>query len=343
DAAEVRALLGGFSLDSLQQVSQALTGSQPAAMLGIVDELERNGHNLQHFAREVARYFRNLLVAKVADVRLIPASAAERERLTDTARGFSEEDLTRYLQLSLDLFRDLQSSLQPRFHLELGLIRMVQAGKLIAIEEALAMLGTAETPKAAMRPVTEMRLSDSGQANRPAHIPPSPPPPAAPKGPSPFELDRMKKAGRSEPQMSDGTSALAPAPVPDAVPGSGMEWKSALHAKLVELGLMFTADGVEQSVVTEVSGELQFVTPKDFMMGMKADDINKAVRLITARVMRIKVTVGKEEATAPAPVQEKRPAAKDDEVSQRAMANPEVQSFQQLFGGQVRTVRNLKE
>ena len=35
-------------------------------MLEMVAELERNGRSLQHFARELARYFRNLLVAKIA-------------------------------------------------------------------------------------------------------------------------------------------------------------------------------------------------------------------------------------------------------------------------------------
>ena len=120
-------------------------------MLAIVEDLERNGSNLQHFSREVARYFRNLLVAKVGDVKLIPASGQERERLSEIAGPFSEEDLTRYLQVSLDLFSDLQASLQPRFHLELGLIRMVQAGRLIPIEQALAGLGPA-TPRPSTPP-----------------------------------------------------------------------------------------------------------------------------------------------------------------------------------------------
>ncbi len=167
-AAEVRGLLGAFSLESLEQVTQALVESNPGRMLQIVDELERNGHNLQHFSRELSRYFRNLLVARIAgpETRLIAASQAQRQRLADIAAGFSEEDLTRYLQLSLDLFRDLQFSLQPRFHLEIGLVRLVQAGKLQAIEEALAGLprAAAETPR-----------------------PPSPPAPqAAPPRPSPF-------------------------------------------------------------------------------------------------------------------------------------------------------------
>src|SRR5215470_2331634 len=145
NAAEVRALLGTFSLESLEQVTQALAAANSRRMLEVVDELERNGQNLQHFSRELSRYFRNLLVARIAgaDTRLVAASPAQRARMAEIAGGFSEEDLTRYLQLSLDLFRDLQASLQPRFHLELGLIRMVHAGRLVGIEQALSNLGGA--------------------------------------------------------------------------------------------------------------------------------------------------------------------------------------------------------
>jgi DNA polymerase III subunit gamma/tau len=83
DAAEVRSLLGMFSLDSLGEVSKALLAQDTRQMLDLVMELERNGRNLQHFCRELARYFRNLLVAKVAgaNTRLIAASAREQERL----------------------------------------------------------------------------------------------------------------------------------------------------------------------------------------------------------------------------------------------------------------------
>ena len=74
------------------------------------------------------------------------ASPPEQEVLGKVAAQFTEEDLTRYLRLSLDLFRDLQSSLQPRLHLELGLLRLVHAGKLQSIEEAIAGIGSAPAP-----------------------------------------------------------------------------------------------------------------------------------------------------------------------------------------------------
>jgi DNA polymerase-3 subunit gamma/tau len=61
--------------------------------------------------------------------------------MIEAARQFTEDDLTRDLKLALDLFRDLQSSLQPRLHLEMGLLRLIHAGRLQPIEEAIAALG----------------------------------------------------------------------------------------------------------------------------------------------------------------------------------------------------------
>jgi DNA polymerase-3 subunit gamma/tau len=141
----VRGLLGMFGLQSLDAVSSAVSNRDGAAMLDIVQDLERNGQSLQHFSRELSRYWRNLLVAKITgkNTPLIAASDAEQKALLATAANFSEEDLTRYLNLCLDLYKALQYSLQPRLHLELGLIKLVQAGKLQSIEEALAGLGAA--------------------------------------------------------------------------------------------------------------------------------------------------------------------------------------------------------
>ncbi|HTW68153.1 MAG TPA: DNA polymerase III subunit gamma/tau [Bryobacteraceae bacterium] len=298
DAAEVRGMLGLFSLDSLGEVTDALAAGDSRKMLDLVMELERNGRSLQHFCRELARYFRNLLVAKVAgaNTRLIAASEREQERLAEVARGFSEDDLTRYLQITLDLFKDLQFSLQPRLHLEIGLLRLIQAGKLVAIEDALADLG-------------------SGGA-------PTPPKKLTPP------------ASRTAPPATSVTSIPAPAP---QAPTIG-PWRDRLHEALLEAGMQFTADGVEHSEVTESNGELQFVTPEEFSLAMNEKDILKVVQKIAGRPMRVKIALGKPAAAA-APLAKPR-----DDVSERALAHPEVKRFQELFpDAQVRAVRNLKE
>jgi len=328
DAKDVRALLGAFSMEALEDATQALQASDSKRMLARVDELERNGQNLQHYSRELARYFRNLLVAKIAgsDTRLIAASANERARFAEISASFSEEDLTRYLQISLDLFKDLQASLQPRFHLEIGLLKLVQAGRLTSIEEALAGLPRETKPDAATR-------GHGDTAIKPTPNPQTP----NPTRPSPFEVDRAKKAARPEPQ-SVGATALAPAPAP--TPFSTIDWREKLHAALIELEMPFTADAVEHSRVTETGNLLEFVTPKDFMLAMRAEDISKAVQRISSRPFKIKVTAGEVASAEKAPASA---AQKPDEAAQRALANPEVQRFREVFGGEVRAVRDLKK
>ncbi len=337
NAAEVRALLGTFSVELLEKITGALLASDSRRMLEVVDELERNGQNLQHFSRELARYFRNLLVARISgpETRLIAASAAQREKLAAIAGGFSEEDLTRYLQLSLDLFRDLQFSLQPRFHLEIGLVRLVHAGRLLPIETALAQLETG------------VRESPPAVTPRVAEAAPPPRTPAAPPrtGPSPFELDRAKKAGGSsasrppEPQSS-GANALAPQPLraPETV-GAG-DWRRKLHSALMELGMPFTADAVENARIAEVKGELQVTASKGDSLALRPEDLNKAVAHLTGREMRIKLIIGDPGETVQ-PLE--KPVADEDAATGRALSNPEVQRFREVFGGEIRKVRNLKE
>jgi len=251
-AAEVRDLLGMFSLDSLGEVTEALIAQDSRRMLDLVMELERNGRNLQHFCRELARYFRNLLVAKVAgaNTRLIGASPREQERLTEIAAGFSEEDLTRYLQLTLDLFQDLQTSLQPRLHLEVGLLRLVQAGKLLPIEQAIAGLGGASGPGQGKPTPARKPVPPARQAEKP--VPQAPP----------------QQATKTEP------------------------WKDRLHSALIELGMQFTADAVEHSQITESNGELLFTTPEEFKLALNEKDILKVVQKVAGRPMRVKVTAG---------------------------------------------------
>jgi DNA polymerase-3 subunit gamma/tau len=326
DAREVRALLGAFSLESLEMVAQALLESDSRRMLEVVDELERNGHNLQHFSRELARYFRNLLVACIAgaETRLIAASLAQRQRLAEIASKFSEEDLTRYLQLSLDVFKDLQFSLQPRFHLEIGLVKLVQAGRLLPIEQALAELGGA------------------GQQAPPPTAPPAPAAsnPARRSGPSPFEQDKARRAGapRQDSAPAEGKKQEGR---PGGPPHQEGDARELLHRRLSELGHAHLADAVENSRIAVSGSELRIVTAKNYKIYFGDPAMATAVHEVFGKPLRLNVTV--DEGGGPAaPLAP--PVPQEDEVRERALANPEVQRFQEVFeGSKIYKVRNLKE
>ena len=339
EALAVRTLLGAFGIDAMAQVTTALANQEGGTMLNLVDELERNGGSPQHFSRELSRYLRNVLVAKIsgAESRLIAASPSERAELTRISAAFTEEDLTRYLQLSLDLFRDLQFSLQPRFHLELGLLKMVQAGKLVGIEEALASLGSGpgRNPEPPPQRPVGMQTSTAPVA-RPAMQPAATPTPVR-TGPSPFELDRMKKAAAPMPAAAPAPVASQPAAAP---PPSDADWRSRLYDAMVETGQKFSADAVSQSDVAMVNNELVITTTKQFQLDLGRNEVMEALKHLGQAGLRFKIVFGEVKA-APAVV--RKPTAQDDEVTERALNHPEVQRFRELFGGEVRNVRNLKE
>jgi DNA polymerase III subunit gamma/tau len=327
----VRALLGMFSLESLEQVSTALGETNSGRMLQVVDELERNGHNLQHFSRELARYFRNLLVARIAgaETRLVAASPAQKQKLAEIAQRFSEQDLTRYLQLSLDLFHDLQFSLQPRFHLELGLVRLVQAGRLMPIEEALAQLEGpgAREPGTGGPGARGQGPGAGGQASaaQPPKALPVQVPPRPKTGPSPFEMDSAKKAGQVMDLSQDNL-------------------RERLHAHLMQNGLTHLADAVEHSLLSASGSELQITTAKTYKLYLEDRHFEAAVKEAFGKPMRINIKVGETgaaETMGGAPPAQ--PMNSSDDATTRALANEEVRRFREVFGGDVRKVRNLKE
>ncbi len=340
-AAEVRSLLGMFSLDSLAQVAKAL--AEPDSQMGaqkmfeVVAELEANGRSLQHFARELARYIRNLLVVRLAKVptRLVSASEPEQHRLAEAGAPFTEEDLTRYLQLTLDIFRDLQSSLQPRFHLEMGLLRMVHAGKLQSIEEALANLGGTSTAPAASQ--GSSYAPPASAAPRASAAPPFEPRSSAPRPAYSAPSSAPSSASRSAGPPMDAPAAAAPL--------AGDDFRSRLHAALIEAQMTHIADAVEHCGVEESGNEIVFTAPKMYQMFLKQPDLDATVRRLAGRIVKITIKVG--EAGA-APAMSARPTAAaappEDEATTRALENPEVQRFRETFpDSQVRTVRNLKD
>ncbi|HFA60374.1 MAG TPA: DNA polymerase III subunit gamma/tau, partial [Rhodospirillales bacterium] len=308
--AEIRELLGMFSIESLHQVTEALEQADSKRMLEIVQELERNGRNLQHFCRELARYFRNLLVVKVAGAgtRLVPAAEAERKRLAEIAAGFSEEDLTRYLQLTLDLFRELQFALQPRLHLEVGLLRLVHAGRLVSIEEALAAVGGGGSAPAASSG-GGARTAAGGASPRPAGRKSAPAPATATSGTA------------ETPAAQPPEAPEAPAPASN---GSG-EWKKRLHGAAAAQGLTFVADAIEHAEVVEAGGELRFRAPREFLLSLGSSDMKKLVASVAGRPMKIKVEPGEAQAAGPA---DEALSEAEDEAAARALSHPEVQEFQ---------------
>src|SRR5258708_6514817 len=208
-----RQLVGAAPSGTVEQVMRAVSESDTRTVLQLVDRLMTEGHSPVHFAREVVRFLRNALMAKVAgaDSELLQVSSDERARAAGIAELFSEEDLTRHLQIMLRTHSDLGYKQEQRFHLELGLVKMAHAQRLLPLEQLLSgalPVGVPAAGPTALRPAARQTS------------PPAPPIRRAPDPPrsiSPFAADSARKGPFGKPEMS--ADVLGPRAVPQSSPG----------------------------------------------------------------------------------------------------------------------------
>jgi DNA polymerase-3 subunit gamma/tau len=205
----VRSLIGSAPAASLETVMQAVAESSSDKILVLIDELIGEGHSPTHFARQLLRFLRNVTVAKIAgkDSALLQISSDERARVNRIADLFTEEDLTRHLQIMLRTHGELGYRQEQRFHLELGLLKMAHAQRLLPIEQLLSDAAASAPARTAPRPVlastTETRRTETSAQPRSSSV-------------SPFAADSARKAtpkaeSSSDVAISSSSSADTPA------------------------------------------------------------------------------------------------------------------------------------
>ncbi len=207
---EVRGLLGVVPEDALQELVEAIAEKSAERALGLVHRFQREGRNLQHFCREAIRHMRNLLIARVcgADSDLISATPEQRPALAKAAALFTEEDLTRYFQILLQTDNDVRREMDPRVHLEMGLLRLVNSARLAPLEELLAELGNGTAGKAGGG--STPKTSVQAQAGRNClRAPQMPPPISLPRKLRALRRQLRRKLARSLPLRREPLSPVS--------------------------------------------------------------------------------------------------------------------------------------
>src|SRR6201997_2495655 len=149
DAEQIRELMGTVPNAVFERLMESISEGQTAAVIEELNRLLNAGNSPAQLARQFVRYLRNVLMAKVAgeNSELLQISPDERARSARSALLFSEEDLTRFLQVMLRTFDELNYRQEQRFHLELGLIKLVHLERLLPVEELLSRLPGAPAAK----------------------------------------------------------------------------------------------------------------------------------------------------------------------------------------------------
>jgi DNA polymerase III subunit gamma/tau len=150
DAGQIRELMGTVPNAVFEKLLEAVDGNRSAEVITVANQLLDAGNSPAQLARQFVRYLRNCVIAKIAGIgvdgagadgvgaELLQISADEQRRAGRSAVLFSEEELTRFLQVMLRTFDELGYRQEQRFHFELGLLKLVHLRRLLPIEEVLS-------------------------------------------------------------------------------------------------------------------------------------------------------------------------------------------------------------
>ncbi|MFQ5926021.1 MAG: DNA polymerase III subunit gamma/tau [Terriglobia bacterium] len=308
---QVRELLGVVSEDALNTLMAAIAERSPEKALRLVDALVQEGHNLQHFCQQALRHIRNLLVVRIAGPasELAEATDRERERLAATAEPFAEEDLLRFFQILLRTESELRWSPQPRLHLELGLLKMVEAERLASLEQLLAELGGNQLAASKVNP---------GSSSARAGIPP------------PAETPPGTRSRPSPPLPSQSVASAA-----DLTPEQVHRLKAAVYERSKFLGSFIdqVADWQWQNSELVLWFAPENRTLAQMLDGKQLETLSRILSEVLGQKARVKIKLGKTSAHSAPPLAD---------VEERARNHPVVQALYQRLGGKLR-VEDLSE
>src|SRR5712692_4937853 len=174
-AEDVRTVLGLVGRDLLLDAIEAVADENAPASFALAARAVEMGYDLRAVCRELSRVVRDLLVLSVDPSRITDpeiAGEGERDRLKALAGRFSREDLLRAFDLLTRAEAEIRSAAQPRYNLEMALLRWIHLRKLVPIEELIANAGRSSVPSGPGAPRPQ-----SGEGGRPQPKPAVAPPP----------------------------------------------------------------------------------------------------------------------------------------------------------------------
>jgi DNA polymerase-3 subunit gamma/tau len=177
---DVEMALGIAGADILTRIVDSIATNKPADAIAVVDDIVMRGHDLRNFCRDLLAHFRDLLVSKVSgNVELLESAVCEPEELKRQAALFSEADLVRFFHSLSETETKLRAATQPRYQLEVGIVKLMELRGVETINEILDRLkslesgsgGSAPSPKKVAEAST--RSAESGSVSSASSVSPS--------------------------------------------------------------------------------------------------------------------------------------------------------------------------
>jgi DNA polymerase III subunit gamma/tau len=143
---DVAVALGMTGAEMLVKIGKAIAENKSAEALNVVDDLIGRGQDLRNFCRDLMSFFRDLLIFKIAGEaeNLLDTAVLSRAELIENSAPFSESDLIRFFNSLGETESKLNEATEPRYVLEIGLMKLIEMRRVAPIEKILERLAKLE-------------------------------------------------------------------------------------------------------------------------------------------------------------------------------------------------------
>ena len=313
---DVVTVLGLVGRDLVFDVLDAVVSEDAPAAFALVERAIERGYDLRLLCRELARATRDLLILSVDPKRASDpdvAGEAERERLLAMAGRWSREDLMRGFDLLTKAEQEIRVSDQPRYNLEMALLRLMHLRKLAPLAELLGL--ATNQPRAQLPNVRTV-------PNVPrAVVPPVPVP----------------KVQVPKVQVPRG---------PDVVPSANGDLKDRLLAEIKSAKSTFYNLVVAQAFRIDVTtAGISFIFQANQKNAkQQADDqrawLQQLAEKLAGKPVPVTITLA-ESAAPPAPAAPVATPRSAEDTKAQAMANATVQAVLEIFPVEKTTVEEV--
>jgi DNA polymerase-3 subunit gamma/tau len=339
DAAQVTEVLGLVERDLLLDLVEVIAREDAPRVFDVAARLVESGHDLRHVCRELARLLRDLMVLQVDPDRVKdPAFALEGdgERLRALAAAFSREDLLRGFELVAKLEAEVRFAPQPRYYLEMALLRWVHLRRLVPISTVIESLQQG-TPLPA-GPRAQSRVEPASKPVAPFRVPPKPPAAAEPeRRPAPAAPPAPEPAPAQVPTglLAGDTSEAALGRFRDAL---------MAEVKRTQPAAVWNMVFANARRVDVAPGRVTFVyetLPKTLLS--QFEQLGPKLEALATRLAGRPMAVGSHtEAAAALAASAPAPQAERDRLKVEALNEPAVQALLDVFPADIRDVEEVK-
>jgi len=349
-ADDVASVLGLVRRDLLIEIAGAVAREDASAVFELAARALESGYDLRLVIRELARLTRDLLVlsvdpSRVADPEI--AAEAERQALLDLSRTFSGEDLMRAFDVLTKAEYDIRASMQPRYHLEMALLRWIHLRRLVPLTDLIQQMqsgapargaGLPATPPAPSKPAT------AGGGGKPALTGES--------GPSRSATVRSVEERRAAAPPTK-TAAPAPADTPSLSAVDPASLKESFLAEIRKSKKFFYGTVVAQAQKIEFEGDRAVFTftPQHRTLRAQLEQNRAWLEATASQLSGRKITIaaaegaaapGSPAAAASPEASVQAPAAdRQQALKERALSDTGVQTMLDVFAAEIKDIEEM--